>query len=198
LEFYIGVPQDVDVERIATITEPPILQKLLGMPRGMMLGALTPGSQTLRMAIPGIRSNLVFNTPTYWSVEIPSAGGIGQARSIARAYSVFATGGHELRIKAETLSELRAPAQPPTPGGWRDVNLHIDMAWALGSLKPFPGYHFGSSDAAYGAPGSGGSFGFADPAAQVGYAYVTNKQGAGILDDPREKALRDAFYRSIM
>jgi CubicO group peptidase (beta-lactamase class C family) len=52
--------------------------------------------------------------------------------------------------------------------------------------------------AAYGAPGSGGSFGFADPAAQVGYAYVTNKQWAGMLDDPREKALRDAFYRIIM
>jgi CubicO group peptidase (beta-lactamase class C family) len=47
LEFYIGVPQDVDVERIALMTEPPILQKLLGMPRGMMLGALTPGSLTL-------------------------------------------------------------------------------------------------------------------------------------------------------
>jgi CubicO group peptidase (beta-lactamase class C family) len=72
------------------------------------------------------------------------------------------------------------------------------MAWACGFLKPFSGYHFGSSDEAYGAPGSGGSFGFADPAAQVGYAYVMNKQSAGILDDPREKALRDAFYRSIM
>lgn len=198
LEFYIGVPQEVNVERIATITEPPFLQKLLGMPLGMMLGALTPGSQTLRMVIPGIRSNLVFNAPAYWSVEIPSGGGIGQASSIARAYSVFATGGHELGIKADTLSELQAPAQPPVPGGWRDVNLHMDMAWALGFLKPFPGYHFGSSNAAYGAPGSGGSFGFADPAAQVGYAYVTNKQWAGVLDDPREKALRDAFYRIIM
>jgi CubicO group peptidase (beta-lactamase class C family) len=198
LEFYIGVPQDVDVERIALMTEPPILQKLLGMPRGMMLSALTPGSLALRTVIPGIRSNLVFNTPTYWSVEIPSAGGIGQASSIARAYSVFATGGHELGIKPETLSELQAQAQPPAPGGWRDVILHMDMAWALGFLKPFPGYHFGSSDEAYGAPGSGGSFGFADPGAQVGYAYVTNKQGAGILDDPREKALRDAFYRGIM
>lgn len=198
LEFYIGVPQNVDVERIATVTEPPILQKLWGMPRGMMLGALTPGSLTLRTAIPGMRSNLVLNTPAYRSVEIPSAGGIGQASSIARAYSVFATGGQELGIKPETLSELQAPAQPPTPGGWRDVILHVDMAWSLGFLKSFSGYRFGSSDAAYGAPGSGGSFGFADPAAQVGYAYVTNKQGAGMLDDPREKALRDAFYRCIV
>ena len=179
------------------MTEPPILQKLWGMPRGMMLGVLMPGSLTLRTSLPGIRSNLVFNTPAYWSVEIPSAGGIGQASSMARAYSVFATGGQELGITPQTLSELRRPARPPVPGGWRDVILHRDMAWSLGFLKPFPGYRFGSNDAAYGAPGSGGSFGFADPAAQVGYAYVCNKQGAGMLDDPREKAIRDAFYRCI-
>lgn len=197
LEFYIGLPQEIKAERIAMMTEPPIFQKLWGMPRGMMLGALTPGSLTLRTAIPGIRSNLVLNTPTYWSLEIPSASGIGQANSIAKAYSVFATGGHELGIRPETLSALQAQAQPPVPGGWHDVILHMDMAWALGFLKPFSGYRFGSSNAAYGAPGSGGSFGFADPAAQVGYAYVMNKQSAGVLDDPREKALRDAFYHSI-
>jgi AcrR family transcriptional regulator len=40
--------------------------------------------------------------------------------------------------------------------------------------------------------------GFADPATQVGYGYVTNKQWTGMLDDPREKSLRDAFYRIIM
>src|SRR5260370_4139100 len=60
LEFYIGVPQDVDIERIALMTEPPILQKLLGMPRRIMLGPLTPGSVACRTVIPGIRSNLVF------------------------------------------------------------------------------------------------------------------------------------------
>src|SRR5262249_36977441 len=113
-------------------TEPPILNKLLGMPLGMMLGALTPGSLPLRTAIPGMRSNLLLNTPTYWSLEIPSAGGIGQARSMARAYSVFATGGHELGIKPETLSALQAQAQPPVPGGWRDAILCMDMAWAYG------------------------------------------------------------------
>jgi CubicO group peptidase (beta-lactamase class C family) len=128
---------------------------------------------------------------------MPSAGGIGDARSIAKAYSVFATGGHELGITPQTLARLRARAVPPTLGGWRDVILHTDMAYALGFLKPFPGYHFGISDAAYGGPGSGGSFGFADPDAQVGYSYVMNKQGAGMLDDPREKAVRDAFYQCL-
>jgi CubicO group peptidase (beta-lactamase class C family) len=76
--------------------------------------------------------------------------------------------------------------------------LHTDVAYSLGFLKPCPGYRFGSSDAAFGAPGSGGSFGFADPDAQVGYAYVTNKQGAAIFNDPREKAVRDAFYSCLL
>jgi CubicO group peptidase (beta-lactamase class C family) len=45
-----------------------------------------------------------------------------------------------------------------------------------------------------GFPGAGGSFAFADPAAEVGYAYAMNKVGGYMWDDPREKLLRDAFY----
>lgn len=35
------------------------------------------------------------------------------------------------------------------------------------------------------------------PDARLGYAYVMNKTGFHLLDDPREKALRDAIYRAI-
>ena len=197
LEFYIGLPAGVHEERIATVTEPGIIQKLAGMPRGMMLDVMRPSSLTMRTANPRVRSNLVFNRPPYRNVEMPSVNGIGLARSIAQLYSVFATGGHELEIPEKTLAAIEAPGLPSSVGGWRDVILHTDVAYSLGFLKPFPGYHFGSSDAAFGAPGSGGSFGFADPAAQVGYGYVTNKQGARIFDDPREKAVRDAFYTCL-
>ncbi|HLI70135.1 MAG TPA: serine hydrolase domain-containing protein [Ktedonobacteraceae bacterium] len=196
LEFYIGLPPDIPDERIATVTEPGIISKLLGMPKGMMLSALNPHSLVVRTANPRIRSNLILNTPPFRAVEIPSAGGIGQASSIAHAYSVFATEGKELGLTERTLAELRAPATPPREG-WRDVILARDMAYALGFLKPFSGYHFGSSPAAYGGPGSGGSFGFADPDAQVGYAYVMNHQGIRVLDEPREKILRDTFYKCL-
>ncbi len=196
LEFYIGMPPDVPAERIATVTEPGIIPKLLGMPKGMMFSALNPHSLVVRTANPRIHSNLILNTPPFRAVEIPSAGGIGQASSIAHAYSVFATGGKELRIAERTLAELRAPATSPGEG-WRDIILSRDMAYALGFLKPFPGYHFGSSTAAFGGPGSGGSFGFADPDTQVGYAYVMNHQGIKVLDEPREKILRDTFYTCL-
>ena len=50
---------------------------------------------------------------------------------------------------------------------------------------------------AFGTPGTGGSFGFADPDARLGYAYVMNKTDFYMFDDPREKALRDALYRAL-
>ncbi len=70
-------------------------------------------------------------------------------------------------------------------------------SYSLGFLRPGPTVLFGSSEHAFGAPGAGGSFGFADPDARVGYAYVMNKMNFYLIDDPREKALRDALYRAI-
>ena len=50
------------------------------------------------------------------NLEVPSGGAVGTARAIARAYSVFATGGRELGLRQETLDLLAAPAVPPTRG----------------------------------------------------------------------------------
>jgi len=44
--------------------------------------------------------------------------------------------------------------------------------------------------------GFGGSFGFADPNAQISFAYVPNRINFYLLD-PRQDALRTAMYRSI-
>ncbi len=196
LDIYIGLPSTIPGERIATVTEPGFLPKILGMPIGMLFSALNPRSMFIRTVNPPIRSNLVLNTPAFRAVEIPSAGGIAQASSIARVYSVYATGGKELALSERTLAALKAPAQLPN-GGWRDILLQRDIAYSLGFLKPFEGWRFGSSYAAFGGAGSGGSFGFADPDAQVGYAYVMNHQGVHVLDEPREKIMRDTFYQCL-
>ena len=64
-------------------------------------------------------------------------------------------------------------------------------------MKPGSAVPFGSSTASFGSPGAGGAFGFADPAAGVGYAYVTNGMGTQLTGDPRDRALRDAVYAAI-
>ena len=75
--------------------------------------------------------------------------------------------------------------------------LGIPSYFSLGFLRPGPNGFFGSSQRAFGGPGAGGSFAFADPDAHLGYAYVMNKMDFHLVDDPREKALRDAVYRGI-
>jgi CubicO group peptidase (beta-lactamase class C family) len=61
----------------------------------------------------------------------------------------------------------------------------------MGFMKSSATWPFGSP-AAYGAPGAGGSLGFADPQAGIGYANVTNRMRMKVTGDPREVALRNA------
>ena len=75
--------------------------------------------------------------------------------------------------------------------------LGVPSYYSLGFLRPGPDVAFGSSQRAFGTPGAGGSFAFADPDARLGYAYVMNKLDFYLFDDPREKPLRDAVYRAI-
>jgi len=48
-------------------------------------------------------------------------------------------------------------------------------------------------ESSFGSPGSGGSLGFADPKAGIGYAYVTSQMGTALTGDPRDLALRKAL-----
>jgi CubicO group peptidase (beta-lactamase class C family) len=75
--------------------------------------------------------------------------------------------------------------------------LGVPAYFSLGFLRPGPDVEFGSSPRAFGAPGAGGSCAFADPDVHLGYAYVMNKLDFYLVDDPREKALRDAVYRAM-
>jgi CubicO group peptidase (beta-lactamase class C family) len=127
-------------------------------------------------------------------VEIPAGNGVGTARAIARLYSVFAQGGAELGLGPETMATITAE---PSYENAKDVVMGVPTCYSLGFIRPGPDVAFGSSPRAFGTPGAGGSFGFADPDAQLGYAYVMNKLDYYMLDDPREKALRDAIHRAI-
>ncbi len=118
---------------------------------------------------------------------------MGTARAIAHAYGVFATGGNELGLKQETLRQLAAPPVAPAEG-FRDGALKVEVRFSLGFAKPDPRQPFGSP-AAFGSPGVGGSFGYADPEEQIGYAYVLNGMGWH-LEDPRDIALRAAMHRA--
>lgn len=152
---------------------------------------IRPGS-LLRRSFMG--ANLDWTDRRSLEIELPAGNGVGTARGIARAYSAFALGGAELGITPETLARVSEPSKVARA---KDEVLGIPSYFSLGFLRPGPDVSFGSSQRAFGAPGAGGSFAFADPDAQLGYAYVMNKLDFWLFDDPREKALRDAIYRAI-
>ena len=194
LEFYIGLPREIPDERLATL-------KTLSTGRGLLALRYTPIAVTLRMITPGsllrrsfVGTNLDWKDRRSYEIEVPAGNGVGTARAIARAYSAFAEGGAELGITPETFARVTAP---PVVHGDKDVVLGVPSYFSLGFLRPGPTGFFGSSERAFGAPGAGGSFAFADPDARLGYAYVMNKLDFYLQDDPREKALRDAVYRAL-
>ena len=119
--------------------------------------AVNPGSEVVRDAQRIYAREL----------EVPAGGGVGTARAIARAYSVFATGGRELKLRPETLRALAAPAIPSANGFHDDCLLAADVRYSLGFTKPSSFWPFGG-EGSYGSLGAGGSMGFADPAAGSG------------------------------
>jgi CubicO group peptidase (beta-lactamase class C family) len=129
------------------------------------------------------------------NLEVPSGGAVGTARAIARAYSVFATGGRELGLRRETLDLLAAAATPPTHGFY-DECLKGHVQFSLGFMKPSPAWPFGGPRS-FGSPGAGGALGYADPDTGVGYAYVTSQMGTSLTGDPRDVALRDVLDAAV-
>jgi CubicO group peptidase (beta-lactamase class C family) len=200
-EFYISVPDDVPDGRIATIhafTPPEMLLNLGKMPGQVLIGMLNPRSVLNRSmrCFPELMQPDAWNRRESLRVEAPSVNGTGQPRAIARIYGTLATDDNPLGIGQATRSELeRLPAQPPS--GSRDVALGIDGSYAMGFLKPSKAMPLGTSTRAFGTPGGGGSLGFADPDTQVGYAYAMNRLGFHMPVDPRELAIRSAFYSCI-
>lgn len=197
LDFYIRLPEEIPNARLALIerfSAANAISTIFTMP-SFALSTMSSRSR-LRRALQGSELPTEEHKGRIYvrNLEVPSGGGVGTARAIAQAYSVFATGGKELGIRAETLRQLMAPAVPPT-SGFRDQCLKSETQYSLGFAKPCPGFVFGHPDS-FGFPGSGGSFGFADPHAKIGYAYVMNQMRAQ-LTDPRDKALREAMYSSI-
>jgi CubicO group peptidase (beta-lactamase class C family) len=198
LDFYIRLPDNIPNSRLATIQKANPALMMFNVPLPLMMASMNQRSPTYRAVFKNPGPWLLLDQERIYSrnLENPSGGGIGTARAIAQAYSVFATGGRELGLRQETLQALMAPAIPPLHGFYDEV-VKKDMSLSLGFLKPCPTYPYGNPGA-FGSPGSGGSFGFSDPQAGIGYAYVTNRMGEKMGGDPRDQALRDAFMRVIV
>jgi CubicO group peptidase (beta-lactamase class C family) len=200
LDIWFGAPEDLPRERLARIERIPAwkaLRQVRDLPRPMALAMANPRSLTYRtFANPRLRRPADLDRAEYRRVEFPAGGAIGSARDIARAYAAFVADPPELGLAPATLDAIiRFPPRPLH--GWHDEVLKVDTAFSLGFARPLGEFQFGTSARAFGHPGAGGSFAFADPDRGVAFAYVMNRMGFHLNDDPREKALRDSLYRCL-
>lgn len=198
LDLYIRLPKSIPNSRLATLAVPNPIKLLLGFPIRLTIDAMNHRSNIYRALVVNPGSGVYVDEQAVYArdLEVPSGGGVGTARGIARAYGVFAAGGRDLGLRQETLDMLAAPAVPPARG-FHDECLKADgVQYSLGFMKSTPVWPFGSA-ASFGAPGSGGSLGFADPTPGIGYGYVTSQMGTKLTGDPRDVALRNALYSAL-
>jgi CubicO group peptidase (beta-lactamase class C family) len=197
LDLYLRLPEVIPNSRLATIAPPGPIEMLTGFPIRFAIEVLNPRSNISRALTINPGTSVYIDAERIYArnLEVPSGNGVGTARAIARAYSVFATGGRELGLRQETLDLLAAPAIPAARGFY-DECLKGEVRFSLGFMKPSAAWPFGSA-ASFGSPGSGGALGFADPDTAIGYAYVTSQAGTALTGDPRDMALRDALYSAV-
>lgn len=200
-ELYIGLPQAVPEDRLATLhagARADMFRALDTLTPAFVFASVVPGNITYKtFRNPRLKSALELAARPWLDLELAAANGVASARGAAKAYGAFAVGGGKLGISKRTLDELEAEPPLPRKGRLRDAVLRTDTKFSLGFWKPYAGYPFGSDHRAYGTPGAGGSMAFADPSTRLGFAYTPNKLGLHMWNDPREASLRDAIYRCL-
>ena len=192
-EAYIRLPGSVPDARLARLRQPSMFTRLRDMPLRITLEALSSRSILHRALVVNPGSGICLDDERVYArdLEVPSGGGVCTARALAQCYAAFTDAGGPLGLRAETIAALAAQPTPPTRG-FHDECLHGEVHFHLGFMKPGGEFAFGTP-AAFGSPGAGGAFGYADPETQVAYGYVTSQMGATITGDPRDVALRAAL-----
>ena len=196
VEFYIGLPDGIEEERLARVKgfhRLAVLGHVAELPVGMVLAGIWPRSLVARsVGNPQFDNPAEVGGPEYRAVEIPSANGIGQARAIAKIYAVLAGDGHELGISARTKEELTAPAGRPELGT-RDAILKMDTRYGFGFSRPSSAMRFGTDHRAFGAPGAGAPLEWPTPA-NSSATPISRTKWASASSTIRAKAVRDACY----
>ncbi|HYK30375.1 MAG TPA: serine hydrolase domain-containing protein [Streptosporangiaceae bacterium] len=131
------------------------------------------------------------NAPAWRLAEIPAANGHTTAAALATIFGAVADGSGRY-ISERTLAVARAGE-----GRYTDLVLGFPLEFGLGYALSGPEGHYGPNPAAFGHDGFGGSAVGCDPEAGVAYAYVMNRMGMNLADDPRKMAIVNAVYESL-
>jgi CubicO group peptidase (beta-lactamase class C family) len=194
IDCHIGLDERDDVrcgEMIASEPPPPGQMDVFAYARE------NPDSATGKAFLnpPGALAPRVINSRAWRGAEIPAANGHTTARALARLYGALARGGDVDGVNVLSPAEIARCHAEESYG--TDEVLRVSTRFSTGFMLTQPHDTYGPNPHTFGHPGAGGSLGFADPDAKVGFGYTMNKMGPHILVDPRARALFEAVYGSM-
>jgi len=194
LETWLGLPLELE-PRVARL-QPMRLDDLAAIQLDERTQALTaalldPDTLTHRVFFnpPVDLNGEAFNSPALHQAEWPAAGGITTARSLARLYGELAC---DRLLDPATLD---AATTPIVDGP--DRVLIVRSSFGLGFALPSEVVRYGPAGRGFGHDGAGGSVGFADRRAGIGFGYVMNQMGISLGVDERVDGLVRAVYAGL-
>lgn len=135
------------------------------------------------------------NGRAWRQAEVPSLNGHATARGLARLMAALARGGELDGVRILTARTLAQATREQVQA--TEIVFARPLRLGTGFLLAAPSYPFGSGPRTFGAVGSGGAVAFADPDADVGFAYTANRMRRATGEDardPRSVALVDALF----
>ena len=183
-DFHIGLPASEEL-RVAELLGPktPFDFGSREMPPSAVMALTNPEQDPTRP-----------NTRAWRAAELPALNGQASARGVARLAAMLAGGGAlgGVRIiSGPTVEAMSAIACDRT-----DLMLGFNPQWGMGVIHNLIGA-YGANPKTYGHSGWGGSFGCADPDADIAIGYVVNQMGSELVGDPRGAGLAAALYAAL-
>lgn len=201
-DVFVGTPPEQDA-RVATLYPVPNLKRVANMVVAAVRGGTTEANVARSFLRGGVAKSALlnpraangmhdYNRPPARRRCLSWASATASARGLARAYTPWSMDGvfQGKRYIAESTIASVIPRQ-----GWsdRDLVLGKPLGWAQGFLKEEE-HIYSPNRESFGHAGMGGSLGWCDPKARLGFGYVMNRCDWRIRS-PRALALCKALYR---
>ncbi len=134
-------------------------------------------------------------TSAWRRAEIPAAGGIGNARAVARVHSALACGGEVDGIRLLSEAGVQRVLEEQTRG--QDLVLGVPIVFGMGFGLNDASFPISPNPRAFFWGGWGGSLAIIDLDARLSIAYVMNRMNANLLGDLRGGGLAGAVYTAL-
>lgn len=129
-----------------------------------------------------------FNNPKLIEAELPGAGGVSNARSLAKIYSATVVDTDGVRLLNDQT--VRAAAVPQSTGRlYFEGDTGPFPTWGNGFMVEVPGFKDMLGPSSFGHDGLGGQCAFADLDHRVGFAFTSNYLESGASEQTRQQDL---------